>query len=180
MLAGGSARRLDGASKPDIAVGGRSLLDRVLDAVMDAERVIVVGPRRPTERAVRWVREDPPGTGPVAGIAAGLAAVEAARLVVLAADLPRVAPAVPVLLSALGDADVAVLTRADHSNYLAAAWRADALRAAITRLGAPSGIAARKLYDAATVVDVPDVQDWGRDCDTWKDIRRVRGELASE
>ncbi|MEH6375729.1 NTP transferase domain-containing protein, partial [Streptomyces sp. KLMMK] len=37
VLAGGAARRLGGADKPTLRVGGRTLLDRVLEACADAE-----------------------------------------------------------------------------------------------------------------------------------------------
>ncbi|WP_165840672.1 NTP transferase domain-containing protein, partial [Streptomyces scopuliridis] len=54
VLAGGAAKRLGGADKPGVRVGGRSLLDRVLAACEGAARTVVVGGRRPTARPVRW------------------------------------------------------------------------------------------------------------------------------
>jgi molybdopterin-guanine dinucleotide biosynthesis protein A len=89
VLAGGAAARLGGADKPGLTVGGRSLLDRVLDACAEARTAVVVGPERATGRGgVVWTREQPPGGGPVAAVAAGLAQVTAERVVLLAADLP--------------------------------------------------------------------------------------------
>ncbi|MBO0840732.1 MAG: NTP transferase domain-containing protein, partial [Sciscionella sp.] len=73
ILAGGAGRRLSNVDKPALVVGGRRLLDRALDAVEGADPIVVVGPRREVSRPVRWAREDPPGSGPVAGIAAGIA-----------------------------------------------------------------------------------------------------------
>jgi molybdopterin-guanine dinucleotide biosynthesis protein A len=75
VLAGGAARRLGGADKPALPVGGRMLLDRVLAACAGARRTVVVGPRRPTGRPVRWTREEPAGGGPLPALAAGLAAL---------------------------------------------------------------------------------------------------------
>ncbi|MEE4545309.1 NTP transferase domain-containing protein [Streptomyces sp. V4-01] len=75
VLAGGAARRLGGADKPALPVGGRMLLDRVLAACPGARATVVVGPRRPTSRPVRWTREDPAGGGPLPALAAGLAAL---------------------------------------------------------------------------------------------------------
>jgi molybdopterin-guanine dinucleotide biosynthesis protein A len=89
ILAGGAARRLGGVDKPMLAVGGRPMLDRVLDAVPDAVYRIVVGP--PSLRlppGVRRVQEQPRGGGPVAAAAAGLAVVDAPVVALLAADLP--------------------------------------------------------------------------------------------
>jgi molybdopterin-guanine dinucleotide biosynthesis protein A len=46
ILAGGRARRLGGADKPGLTVGGRTLAEAVLSAVAGAAMVIVVGPDR--------------------------------------------------------------------------------------------------------------------------------------
>jgi molybdopterin-guanine dinucleotide biosynthesis protein A len=89
VLAGGRASRLGGVHKPGLEVGGSTLLDRVLAAVGAAEVRIVVGPPQPVPAGTAIVREDPPGGGPVAAIAAGLAAIPDVPFVaVLAADLP--------------------------------------------------------------------------------------------
>nr|WP_225845064.1 NTP transferase domain-containing protein [Streptomyces sp. HPF1205] len=102
VLAGGAAGRLGGADKPGLPMGGLMLLDRVLAACAGADRTVVVGPRRPTSRPVRWTREEPPGGGPLPALAAGLAALDDAHrsgadavegrlsevVLVFAADLP--------------------------------------------------------------------------------------------
>ncbi|MDW3850921.1 NTP transferase domain-containing protein [Micromonospora sp. BRA006-A] len=90
LLAGGAARRMGGVDKPARAVGGRPMLHRVLDAVADADQRIVVGSSGPLPRGVRTAREEPPGGGPVAATAAGLALLEpgTTTVAVLAADLP--------------------------------------------------------------------------------------------
>lgn len=88
VLAGGSARRLGGADKPGVRVGGRALLDRVLAACADAADTVVVAEPRATARPVRWAREDPPGGGPLAALDAGLRHTTAPYVVVLSADLP--------------------------------------------------------------------------------------------
>jgi len=75
VLAGGRGSRLGGASKPEVLVGGRALVDHVLDGVRDARRVVLVAPASVARPGVRTVLEDPPGGGPVAGLAAGLAAL---------------------------------------------------------------------------------------------------------
>ncbi|MCO1616920.1 NTP transferase domain-containing protein [Micromonospora sp. CPM1] len=90
LLAGGAARRMGGVDKPARAVGGRPMLHRVLDAVADADQRIVVGSSGPLPRGVRTAREEPPGGGPVAATAAGLAWLDpgTTTVAVLAADLP--------------------------------------------------------------------------------------------
>ncbi|WP_152352755.1 molybdenum cofactor guanylyltransferase [Brachybacterium subflavum] len=74
VLGGGEGRRLGGVSKPDLVVGGRRLVDRVLDAGAGcAPRVVVAPESVAVPDGVLRTLEDPPAGGPVAGIAAGLA-----------------------------------------------------------------------------------------------------------
>ena len=168
--AGGAARRLGGADKPGFLVDGRPLLDHVLAAAAGAARIVVVGPARPTALPVQWRRESPPGGGPVAALAVGVADLGAPYCIVLAADLPRIGPAVPLLADAALDHVAAVIVSAGRRNFLAAAWRTAALRDAIADLPDPAGAAVRLLYEGRDVVDVEDADGWGRDCDTWADL----------
>lgn len=180
VLSGGASRRLGGVDKTAEQVAGVPLLERVLRAVSGARRTVVVGPRRDVSRSVLWRRETPVGAGPVAAIAAGLSATSAPTVLVLAADLPDIGPAVPLLLEPVADgADVAMLVDPDrHANYLAAAWRRDALRRALHAVGDPVDAPVRAL--AARVGNaalVPDTGGWGRDCDTWDDLAAARRRL---
>jgi molybdopterin molybdotransferase len=159
VLAGGASRRL-GVDKPEQRVGGRRLLDVALAAVADADTVVVVGPPRRVPDGVTVLREDPPGCGPVAALAAGLAALPdgPADIAVLAADLPRITPAaVAALAAARGDAPVAVaVDDTGCTQYLAAVWDSTALAAAL--VAAPSRV--RDLLPAAAVISaVGDVAD---------------------
>ncbi|MFE6227036.1 DUF6457 domain-containing protein [Streptomyces sp. NPDC057854] len=94
VLAGGAARRLGGADKPGVRVGGRALLDRVLAACAGARRTVVVGDPRPTVRPVRWTREQRIGTGPVAALDAGARALaeEPVEVPALATEAPEARP----------------------------------------------------------------------------------------
>jgi molybdopterin-guanine dinucleotide biosynthesis protein A len=181
VLAGGGAARLGGADKPQLLVGGRTLLDRAVAAVADATRVIVVGPRQPVDGTVTFAREEPPGGGPVAAIAAALPLTSADAVVVLAADLPEIAPAVPTLLGKLPTSGMAVLVdETGRPNHLAAAWRRDSLAAALAAVGDPVGASMRALASGVRQVPVADEAGWGRDCDTWDDLAdaRNRAEVA--
>ncbi|MGW5199091.1 NTP transferase domain-containing protein [Streptomyces spiralis] len=184
VLAGGAARRLGGADKPGVRVGGRALLDRVLAACAGARTTVVVADPRPTARPVRWTREDPPGAGPLAALDAGLRHTTADHVVVLSADLPFLEPAtVRRLLGALraGRADGVLLTDADGRDQpLVAAYRVHALRrelAALTREhGALTGLPLRRLTAALDLTRVPDhVASF--DCDTWDDIATARARI---
>jgi molybdopterin-guanine dinucleotide biosynthesis protein A len=178
VLAGGAGSRLGGVAKPQLAIGGRTLLDRVVGAVADAQRVVVVGPEQPVGRPVVFCREEPPGAGPVAAIAAGVPHASADVVVVLAADLPWIAPAIPLLLAAAPPAGAAFLVdAAGRLNYLASAWRRTALVRALAALGPPAGAAMRSLAGAVEQVAVPDQGGWGRDCDTWDDLAQARALL---
>lgn len=179
ILAGGRARRLGGAAKPELRVGGTRLIDLVIAAVHDAETVIVVGPDPNLARGVLLTREKPAGAGPVAAIAAGLPHIESPVTVLLAADLPFIAPAVPRLREALGPNtrpnDAAALYDATgRLNGLAAAWHTEALRAALSRLGDPAGAAVRSLYATATVARISDTDGWTQDCDTPEQLAEAR------
>ena len=191
VLAGGRARRLGGVSKPDVAVGGRRLLDRTLEATAGAREVVVVGPAEVAPPGVRVTREDPPGGGPVAGLAAGLAVLPdgAAWVLVLACDLPRVAGAVGDLLTAARGGqsvspdgagalpDGAVLVDAQgHRQPLAAVYRRLALDEALGRLAERTdglaGVSMRALLADLYLLDVPDPGGFAVDVDTWADVER--------
>ena len=176
VLAGGAARRLGGADKPMLDVDGAPMLVHVLDAVAMAGTRVVVGPRRSIDRAVIWCQETPPGGGPVAGLAAAVPLTTASTVVVLAADLPRIGPAIDRLLEAL-QGDAAMLSAGGRRNHLAAAWRRPALVAALGRVGGPRGVSMRVLAAGATVAEVADA-GWGDDCDTWSDLARHRSRSA--
>ncbi|MEU1512533.1 NTP transferase domain-containing protein [Streptomyces sp. NPDC005811] len=184
MLAGGGARRLGGADKPGVRVGGRALLDRVLAACADARTTVVVADPRPTARPVRWAREDPPGGGPVAALDAGLRRTTADDVLVLSADLPFLAAGtVRRLLAALraGTAEGALLTDADGRDQpLVAVYRTAALRRELAPLGAApgglTGLPLRRLTAGLDLTRVPDpVASF--DCDTWDDIATARARI---
>lgn len=103
VLAGGTSRRF-GTDKLAHPVEGRPLLDHTLAGLPDDVDVLLVGPPRPTERAVTLVREDPPGGGPTAGLVAGLRqalADGAAVVLVLPGDAPGAGAGAEVLREVL-------------------------------------------------------------------------------
>jgi molybdopterin molybdotransferase len=134
VLAGGASRRLS-SDKPEQRIGGRRLLDIALAAVAGADAVVVVGPPRDVPTGVTVVRENPPGAGPVAALAAGFAALpgDRADVVVLPADLPDItARTVAALAQARGDAPVALaVDDSGRPQYLTAVWDSVALAAAL-------------------------------------------------
>lgn len=136
IFAGGRASRLGGIDKVMIEVDGLTLLARSLNAVKGADPIVVVGPRREIDADVVWVREDPPGEGPVAALLTGVAALDLpndAHVAVLAGDLKGITQdTVPRLRSTLDNnphAQGVVLV--DHDGYVQwmhGVWRLEALR----------------------------------------------------
>lgn len=195
VLAGGAARRLGGADKPALSVGGRTLLDRVLDACPDAAATVVVGGRRATARPVRWAREEPAGGGPAAALDAGLRGTTAERVLVLSADLPFLDRAtVRALLAAPGGPagpagpggdtprDGALLRDPDGRDQpLVAVYRTAPLRRALARLATErDGLAGLPLRSLTAALDLARV-DAGPlasfDCDTWDDLAAARARI---
>ncbi len=184
VLAGGGARRLGGADKPGVRVGGRALLDRVLAACSGARTTVVVADPRPTSRPVSWAREEPPGGGPLAALDAGLRLSTAEYAVLLSADLPFLdAVTVDALLTTLrtSTADGVLLTDADGRDQpLVAAYRTAALRrelAALTeRHGALAGLPLRRLTGSLGLIRIHGPEA-SFDCDTWDDIATARARI---
>jgi molybdopterin-guanine dinucleotide biosynthesis protein A len=183
VVAGGAARRLGGADKPAVLIGAVSMLDLVIAAAAEAATIVCVGPARPTSREVLWTQEAPPGGGPVAALAAGIALVSEPVALVLAADLPFAAAAVAPLLGALPGHDAAVLVDAEGRDQpLFGAYDVGALRSALTNMGAPAGASMRSLLALLRVhrvVDPGGGAPAAYDCDTWADIEHARS-LAKE
>ena len=183
ILAGGRGARMGGPAKPLRKLAGWPMLDHVLLACSAASRQIVVGERRIGIGAPVFCREQPAGSGPVAGIGAGLRHVRQPVVLVLAADLPFVAGALGPLRSLLGSGpaspDAAVLVDpSGRVNHLAAAWRTAALYAALDRLGDPAGRPVRALYDSVEVSYLPDFDGCGADCDTPADLRQAEARIT--
>ncbi|MEV5971847.1 DUF6457 domain-containing protein [Streptomyces sp. NPDC051921] len=205
VLAGGAARRLGGADKPGLRVGGRPLLDRVLAGCRDAGRTVVVATPRTTARPVEWTREDPPGGGPVAALAAGLRrltdapepaaqaapapvgrAAPAALVLVLSADLPFFdAATARRLVDALAEAPeaegVVSVDAEGREQPLVAAYRVEALRrelaGAAAERGGLDGLPLRRITGGLRVVRAPSEASASFDCDTWEDIAAARARI---
>jgi molybdopterin-guanine dinucleotide biosynthesis protein A len=179
------------------------LLESVVrGAALHAERVIVVGQRSAHAEAdgfrdVIWTREDPPGGGPVAAVAAALAVVDTEIVLLLAGDAPNGPDAAPALLDALAadpTAAAAIIVDSDgRSQFLCGAYRAAVLRARLDDLAevrrapavrpgaersthAPAllhGAAMRDLVVGLVLVHVPDRWGSADDIDTRADADRL-------
>lgn len=181
ILAGGRAARLGGQDKPGLVVGDRTLLASVVRAGAGARQVIVVGPERPGLDGVSFVREEPPGAGPVPALKRGLAEASQPWVAVLAADLPFLrAGHLDTLLSAAGAQGVqsgAVLVdAAGRPQWLAGCWRTEALRRAAARYRQDSlrGLLGPLGPALVALTQAPGEPPPWLDCDTPQDLRQAR------
>ncbi len=178
VLAGGRAARLGGQAKPQLVVGGRTMLAAVLGATVGAERRVVVGPPQPVPDDVIVVREQPPGGGPVAALRAGLPTIASDVVAVLAGDLPFLRPPlIAQLRAALAGDGVLVVDDAGRDQYLLGVWRTDALRAALPAADGPASL--RRMLAPLTVERLhpsvpPGAPPPWLDCDTPADLARAR------
>lgn len=159
LLTGGASRRL-GRDKATTHVGGARLLDRLVGMIPESIPIVLVGPPvADLPRSVQVAREDPPGSGPLAGIGAGLAHVETPLVGVLAADMPFAVPLVQEALAALatgttGGVEAVVPVDLDgHRQPLCAAYRTEALDNALAGLGPPADRPVRALLPVLRVME---------------------------
>ncbi|MBM6402277.1 molybdenum cofactor guanylyltransferase [Phycicoccus sonneratiae] len=179
VLAGGRSTRF-GRDKLAAPLGDGSVLDHLLQALPARWPLVLVGPRRATPRPdAVWTIEEPPGGGPLAAVAAGLAAADASALgggpvAVVAGDMPLAASALPALLVALDeDPDLAAAVAADgagRANPLLGVYRRQPLRDVLA--GPVRDAPARRLL-ALSHRRVRIVGDAARDVDTPEDLRRL-------
>lgn len=167
--------------------------------------IAVVGPAeelRPllseVDRAL-WVREEPPFSGPAAGLAAGLEALEAASavaddadmLLVLACDMPGVVAAVDALLAGSrhpslpasaperrggGEPDGWLAVDGDRDQPLAALYRAGPLRAAVDESRARGTLENSSVFRLVASLDLTRVHvppGSTADVDTWADAQAL-------
>jgi molybdopterin-guanine dinucleotide biosynthesis protein A len=173
VLAGGRASRLDGIDKLLVRVDGRALLSRAVSSVAEADRVVVVGPAREASlpRAVTWVREDPPFSGPAHAVTAGLTALAPApddRVLVLAGDLIR--PDLVVAALCAGPGNRVAVDPGGRRQWASSLVRAGDLAAAAAAVDTP-GAPLRALIGPLDPTEVPLTAAAGADLDTPADLK---------
>jgi molybdopterin-guanine dinucleotide biosynthesis protein A len=174
ILAGGRGSRLGGVDKAGIELGGRTLLDWSLDAVIDAREVVVVGTPVPTERPVTFVRESPRYGGPVAGMLTGLDALQRvpAYVGVVAVDMPHLTHGTwRRLLDAASGADGARLIGPDGHWQLALALATARLQEVRPDYEGQHDHPLTALLGRLDLASVPAQGREHEDIDTWEDLR---------
>lgn len=203
ILAGGKSRRLGGVPKAGLLVEGQTLLARTVEAaarVVSAQvpmaqgggavegGIAVVGP---VEKVAGWlagsearelaalVQEDPPFSGPAAGIAAGLEALAGmtGHVLVLACDMPRAGEVARTLLVALADCTPGqgVMAVADGRRQpLAAIYPLPGLRAAVAAARAAHRLENASVFSLLASLNMNECavpSGLTADIDTWEDAR---------
>jgi molybdopterin-guanine dinucleotide biosynthesis protein A len=113
VLAGGRATRLGGQRKALIRVGGRAIVERVLDALMplvDESLLLVHDADMPSFGGARLVIDPQPYVGPLAALIHGLESASGEVCLVVAGDMPFVSrSAFAYLLKVQADSGAAVV-----------------------------------------------------------------------
>lgn len=167
VLAGGRGSRMGGVDKPTLEVEERSMRASALLAARSAlgedAPLVLVGERGADVQSIGavCVREDPPFSGPVAGLARGLAELERLGstdevVLVLGGDMPWLEPRVlGALLNECAGAPGKVAGAVDaggRRQFLCAAWPRSVLARALSHVagegGSLVGASAKSLYRA--------------------------------
>lgn len=137
IFAGGRATRLGGVNKALLEVGGRPIIERIVDAIgpLVGEQLVLANDDALGSRTdVRLVHDPDPHAGVLPALAAGLAAATGELCLAVACDMPFVSRALFERLMALqrdADADVVIPRTADHLEPLHAVYRRAPVLAAI-------------------------------------------------
>jgi molybdopterin-guanine dinucleotide biosynthesis protein A len=95
-----------------------------------AGRVTVIGGTQPevdTDVEFGWLPDKQPGAGPLAAVVHALDQAAEAHVVVLSCDLPAIrAREITLLVSCIGDADVALPVVGGHRQWMTSVWNVSA------------------------------------------------------
>ena len=125
VLAGGRSQRFGGVDKTRLPLGGRTLLQRALDALAPVTGTCLVIGGLPMP-GVKTVPDRYPGAGPLGGLLTALDTIDSSHAVVLAADLPFISGSLLRAVQRAGaDAAAAVVQHADGRLALCLSVRRD-------------------------------------------------------
>jgi molybdopterin-guanine dinucleotide biosynthesis protein A len=180
ILAGGKATRFGGVAKHELVVGGQTIFARQVAILSPRVSEILVSSVQDVP-GHRTVRDTVQGVGPLAGIAAGLAACRTEWLLVIAGDMPHITGA--LIDRMIGIAVGSVDPRA-HDSLDAVGIRIDGLPEPLVcvlhervlpiverRIAAREYKASRLLTDELRVHWIDDVdRDWVRNVNSPEDL----------
>ena len=174
---------MGGRHKPAIEIAGRSVIDRTVSAIWSAVpscEVVIAGPATglsaPLRRRVTVVSEEPPFSGPLAGVAAALDAVppENGVMLLLGGDLPFLSPLTMARLLAAVAAGAPVASCLDSAarlQYLCTGWQEEVMRGQLAQIVDPTDIPLRALFAGRTPELIECDPDELHDIDTPEDLK---------
>jgi len=180
ILAGGRSSRF-GRDKLAEPIGGRPMLDHVIDRVRGVVADIVVVTAVEASLSmnqapdVEVVHDEHPFDGPLAGLGIGLRALDSRfeRVVVVGGDMPTLVPAVLTrLIEALDRHEAAVLADGERPRPLPLAVRRSAGAAVVDRLLGHGERRLRAVLETLDVEVIP-LEAWQKDDPTGESLRDV-------
>jgi molybdopterin-guanine dinucleotide biosynthesis protein A len=170
VLCGGRSTRM-GRDKGALPFGSETMLERVARILggIAGEVMVVARQDQSTPASVRVIHDPIEDQGPLAGIAAGLAASATDLNIVVACDMPLVRPAVlQRLAGAIGSHDACVAVAGGHASALCGIYRSRVAGEA-RRLLASGERRVMRLLDAVQTkrVDAAELRDIDPDLETF-------------
>lgn len=171
------------------SLGGRTVIDRTLTTLWSVEptaHVIIAGSDEGLSSSFRphvtVVREDPPFSGPVAGVAAAVDAMSTSDgvTILLGGDLPFLSAATMRRLlhtAGAGAAVVSCLDETGHLQYLCSAWGTAILHEQVAAIPEPAGAPLRALFSGLEPELITCDPHELRDIDTPEDLARAQRNL---
>lgn len=165
VLTGGTSKRF-GSDKSEALINGKTILEYLTQGLSN---LVIVGPESNVNAV--YVREEPAGAGPVAGIAAGLNAVDTDLVSIFATDMPFAPRVLPQLMKSLIN-DAAIPMDCDgFLQPLAGVYRTEKLRGALESLGNLENKSMKELVSKLNIDRVPLVEtEFLLDIDTKEDL----------
>lgn len=195
VLAGGYATRFGDADKTLASLDGKPLLAHAVDNIAPAVDRVVVSCREEQisafeaalDASVSFCPDPTPDQGPLAGLAATLAAVETSTLALATADMPCVPSALyDQFFDALGDTDAVAVDSEGYLQPAPAVYRTDPLRESVDARRAEGDARLRSLFQTLSVerVAADSVRsEWGAnvldDVNTREALDRLDASLSS-
>lgn len=185
ILAGGTGKRLGGVSKPDVLIAGHRLIDLAVDNLPETDHIVAVAPDTvQMPPGVAQVVEDPPLSGPAAGVAAGWHYLRqyitdgTDHIGLIPTDAPLAGLVLAHLSAALDDTDVdaAIAYANGFVQRTVVVFTADGL-AHVTD-GPCHNVSLRKVLNRITTVTVPVDDRYIIDVDTPEDKQLLARELS--
>lgn len=191
ILTGGRSTRMGGRHKPALVIGGQTVIDRTVRSLWTAApnaRITIAGSDEglaPSSRAkVMVIREAPPFSGPVAGLAAAVDAIPTSpggAVLLLGGDLPLLTAAtLGALVAAVRDGAAVAGCRDSEGRFqfLCTAWRQRVLHDQLAKLGDPANKPLRAVFAGMTPHVIDCDPDELRDIDTPDDLAWAAGVIG--